>query len=227
MKRLRNFSLACVLGLALLLAASWASAEPWRFGVISDTQWTKTSDPANQNPNTCAASIIKQIDQQFIHAHVKLVIHVGDLVDVGSQQADYTRALYVQDLYNVGTGFYPLRGNHEAAHGDPRYAGSGADFEYIYPQIVPGRYEGLNNNTPGDVASVADIPDAVMSSNPPADKTGRPFRVGHNFSAPDDVNSDNNSVSYAFRYKNATFMLLDQFNAADEYHITTVPAQQQ
>jgi hypothetical protein len=52
MKKLQNFSLACILGLALLLAASWASAEPWKLGVISDTQWTKTSDPANQNPNT-------------------------------------------------------------------------------------------------------------------------------------------------------------------------------
>ncbi len=228
MKYLRNFKLAFVVGLALLFAASLASAESWKFGVISDTQWTKgDSDPANQNPNTCAASIIKQIDKQFIAAHVKLVVHVGDLVDVGSKQADYTRALYAQDLYNAGIGFYPLRGNHEAAHGTPPYAGSGADFEYIYPQIVPGYYQGLNNNTPADVASIADLSDAVLAANPPATMTGKSFRVGKHFVSPEDVNEANNSVSYAFRYNNATFMLLDQFNADDDYYISTLPDQQE
>jgi len=151
---------------------------------------------------------------------------VGDLVGVGRQQADYTRALYAQDLYHAGIGFYPLRGNHEAAHGTPPYAGSGADFKHIYPQIVPGYYEGLTNDTPGDVASVANIPAPVMSSYPPADRTGRPFGVGNRFSAPDDVNRENNSVACAFRYRNATFMLLDQFNSADDYFTSTIPAQQ-
>ena len=122
MKKILCSKILFGLVLAILIAAGSASADPWKFGVISDTQWTDVSilndpDPANQNPNTCAASIIKQIDEQFIAQGVKLVVHVGDMVDVGSQQNDYTRALYAQGLYNAGIGFYPLRGNHEAANG--------------------------------------------------------------------------------------------------------------
>ena len=39
--------------------------------MISDTQWTVADD--GYNPNTVAANIIKQIDQQFINAGVKLL----------------------------------------------------------------------------------------------------------------------------------------------------------
>ena len=85
----------------------------WKFGVIADTQWDVADD--GKNPNTVAANIIKQVDSQFIAAGVKLVVAVGDMVDTGSQVNDYTRALYAQDLYNAGIGFYPTRGNHEAA----------------------------------------------------------------------------------------------------------------
>ncbi len=40
--------------------------DKWSFGVISDTQWTKSDD--GYNPNTVAANIIAQIDQKFIEA---------------------------------------------------------------------------------------------------------------------------------------------------------------
>ena len=67
MKRILCSKILFGLVLAILIAAGSASAEPWKFGVISDTQWTDLADdPANQNPNTVAASIIKQVDQQFI-----------------------------------------------------------------------------------------------------------------------------------------------------------------
>jgi calcineurin-like phosphoesterase family protein len=225
MKRILCSKILFGLILAILIAAGSASADPWKFGVISDTQWTHApSDPANQNPNTCAASIIKQIDEQFIANEVKLVVHVGDMVDVGSQQNDYTRALYVQRLYNAGIGFYPLRGNHEAANG--AYTGSSADYRHTYPQILPIGTPGLNNATPADVAGIANIPGAVTAANPPLNKTNpNMFVVGTNFSAPDATNTANDSVSYAFDYNNATFMLLDQFKSPD-YYTSYIPAQQ-
>jgi hypothetical protein len=215
MKRL--FSLEKIFVLALVLAlfiggSAWA--EPWKFGIISDTQWTKSTDPAEANPNSCAWSIIKQIDQQFIDAHVKLVIHVGDMVDVGSQKNDYTRALYAQDLYNHGIGFYGLRGNHEAAwSSSSNYLTSDEDLSYAYPQIPPGQ-AGWNNLTPSDITTPL-IPYALSDANRPASREGAPFRVGHNFSYPTQANEDNHAVSYAFDYRNATFMLLDQFNSYD------------
>jgi len=213
--------IALIAGLALLIAAS-VSARPWRFGVISDTQWTKADD--GKNPNTCAADIIQHIDRQFIAKHVKLVVHVGDMVNSGSQVNDYTRALYAQDLYNAGIGFYPLRGNHEAAHDG--YIGSGGDLAYAYPQIVPGPYAGWNNLTPNDITTAL-IPDLDMTLNPPAEKTRlKPFVVGSHFSAPDQVNAETGGVSYAFRYKNATFVLLDQFKSPD-YYTSYIPEQQQ
>jgi UDP-N-acetylmuramyl pentapeptide synthase len=109
-----------------------AKQQAWSFGVISDTQWTIVDD--GYNPNTVGANIIKQIDQQFIQAGVDLVVAVGDTVNVGSQLNIDTRALYAQDLYNAGVGFYPLRGNHEAAE-DPNYKNSGLELRYAFPQI--------------------------------------------------------------------------------------------
>ncbi|MGB5157547.1 metallophosphoesterase family protein [Desulfobacterium sp. N47] len=216
--------ISVILMLAVLIAVGSVSAEPWKFGVISDTQWTKADD--GKNPNTCAADIIKQVDQQFIASGVKLVVHVGDMVDSGSQINDYTRALYAQDLYNAGIGFYPLRGNHEAAHGS--YLDSGADYRYAYPQIVPGPDAGVNNDTPGDITS-AIIPAADLNpitGNPPADKTNpNTFTAGADFSAPDAVNAYTGGVSYSFRYNNATFVLLDQFKSPD-YYTSYVPDQQ-
>ena len=224
MKKLFSFNkvLALALVLAMLFGATSVFAEPWSFGVMSDTQWTAPLTDG-KNPNTCAADIIKQVDQQFINAHVKFVVHVGDMVDVGSQVNDYTRALYAQDLYNAGIGFYPLRGNHEAAHGG--YLNSGADYRHIYPQIVPGPNAGVNNNTPGDITTAL-IPALDMTLNPPADKTNpNPFTVGTNFSAPDAVNTATDGVSYAFDYNNVTFMLLDQFKSPD-YYTSYIPDQQ-
>ena len=68
-----------IVALVVFMAVGSASAKPWKFGVISDTQWTKADD--GYNPNTVAANIIAQIDQKFIEAGVKLVIAVGDTCD--------------------------------------------------------------------------------------------------------------------------------------------------
>ena len=190
----------------------------WSFGVISDTQWTVTDD--GLNPNTTAANIIKQIDQQFITSGVKLVVAVGDTVDVGSAVNIGTRALYAQDLYNAGIAFYPLRGNHEAAETPPDLT-SGAELLHAFPQIGTG----VNNDTPADITTDL-IPEPDRTNNPPAAKTGEPFTLGKDFSMPASVNAANNSVSYAFRYRNSTFMLLDQFDVNGDYLNSTISQQQ-
>jgi len=211
-------SASLVLASTLAIGTASALAEPWRFGIIADTQWTKPDD--GRNPNTCAAAIIKQVDQQFIAAGVKLVIAVGDTVDVGSKVNIDTRALYAQDLYNAGIGFYPLRGNHEAAE-DPNYLLSGLEFQYAFPQIGTG----VNNIPRPDITSTI-IPAADLAANAPAQRIGNAFSIGQNFSAPVWVNATNNAVSYSFDYSSARFILLDQFDATGNYYNSTVPNQQ-
>ncbi len=195
------------------------AGQSWSFGIIADTQWTVADD--GYNPNTVAANIIKQLDQQFIKAGVKFVVAMGDTVDIGSKASIDTRALYAQDLYNAGIAFFPLRGNHEAAE-DPNYPDSGPELRYAFPQIGTG----INNNTPAAITTAIISPTDLLN-NPPAQKTGSPFTVGTNFSEPTAVNAANKSISYSFRYDNATFMLLDQFNRAGNYYSSTIPDQQQ
>ena len=207
-----------VLASTLVVGAASARAEPWRFGIIADTQWTKPDD--GMNPSTCAAAIIKQVDQQFISAGVKLVIAVGDTVDVGSKVSIDTRALYAQDLYNAGIGFYPLRGNHEAAE-DPNYLLSGLEFQYAFPQIGTG----VNNILRPDITT-AIIPAADLAANAPAQRVGGPFTVGQRFSSPVWVNATNNAISYSFDYNSARFVLLDQFDMTGNYYNSTISAQQ-
>ncbi|XHR28954.1 MAG: dockerin type I domain-containing protein [Chthoniobacteraceae bacterium] len=124
--------------LALLLASlgvSTAMASPWKFGVISDTQWADCANDG-KSPLTCPASIIKQIDTEFINKGVSVVISVGDVVDSSSSYSLQIRSLYAQDLYNAGIGFYPLRGNHDVAPNP-------AVFASTFPQIANG---GVNNS---------------------------------------------------------------------------------
>ena len=189
-------------------------AGTWSFGIIADSQWTVTDD--GYNPNTVAANAIRQVDEQFIEAGVDLVIALGDLANASGKVSIDTRALYAQDLYNAGIAFYPLRGNHDAG-----YLSSGAEMRYAFPQIGTG----VNNNTPVTITT-ATITTTDLINNPPAPRTGITFTVGADFSEPEDVNSANNSVSYAFRYRNATFMLLDQFDVNGNYYNSTIPQQQ-
>jgi hypothetical protein len=112
----KPFCLRVILVLALVLTlfmAAPAGAEPWKFGVMSDTQWTAPTDPAGNNPNGVAVSIIDQINQKFIAAGVKFVIQVGDLTEKGNDADIATRAAAAEPLYGAGIGFFPMRGNHE------------------------------------------------------------------------------------------------------------------
>ena len=178
---------------------------------MSDTQWTRR-DGEGMNPNTIPAAVIKQLDQQFISKGVMFVVAVGDTVDSpGANCVNlHARALYAQDLYNAGIGFYPLRGNHDA-----KGALSGIEFANAFPQIVPGVNAGVNNNTPSSITtSIINSPEA-LAKNPPAAKTGSTFTIGADFSAP-STNASYNAHSYAFTYNNTTFLLLDQFDSSDK-----------
>ncbi len=115
MKKLTCFKAMCVLALTIagFLGAGLAWAEPWSFGVMADTQWTAPTDPARQNPNGVAVSIINQINHEFIKSGVKFVIQVGDLTEKGNDADIHVRALAASPLYLSGIGFFPMRGNHE------------------------------------------------------------------------------------------------------------------
>ena len=106
--------------LILIIGCSTAYAEKpssasWSFGVMSDTQWTLSTDPAGQNPNGVAVSIIDQINRQFIDKGVKFVIQVGDLTENGNDADIAVRAKAAQALTTAGIGFFPMRGNHETS----------------------------------------------------------------------------------------------------------------
>ena len=218
MKKILSFKtlFASALVFIMFIGHAWAideSHRPWKFGIISDTQWTVLDD--GKNPNTVAADIIKQIDREFIIKGVDLVIAVGDTVDVSTQTNIDTRALFAQDLYNAGIGFYPLRGNHEA-----EWTGSGPEFARVFPQTQ----DGVNNKTPGDIS----LSIGVDSKISPDNKIGFPFAVGSNFSSP---NLTFNGVSlkgltYSFDYNNVRFVLLDQFDNSGNTNNSTIFQQQ-
>lgn len=109
-----------------LAAATAAHAEPFKFGVMADTQWT--SNDAGNNPNTVALGIINQILPKFVDAQVKFVVQVGDLTDNGSTGGLDTWNVAAQTLYNNRIGFYPVRGNHEPS------ATAAARFKLNFPQ---------------------------------------------------------------------------------------------
>lgn len=194
---------------------TWQS-NPWLFGVITDTHWVADNDGLF-DPNTSATYMITQINQQFIRAGVKFVVAPGDLVDVSDAASMGIRALYTQDLYNAGIGFYPLRGNHEVDD-NPN---SGAELRYAFPQVT----NGIHNNTPSDITPAL-IPVVDRINVPPASKTGGPFSMGAHFTEPTEVNAANQSVSYAFQYGNALFLLLDQFDASGDSLNSTIAQQQ-
>ncbi len=208
------------LALALCLCANLASAAPWKFGVISDTQWTGSPDDG-QSPGTTPAGIIQQCDQAFIAQGVEFVIAVGDTVDTGSQKDMDIRALYAQDLYNAGIGFFPFRGNHESG-----WTGSAAEEGRIYPQITNG---GWNNMTPSDVLTSGWGHDTYID---PASPTDVSFDLGGSFSYPTnvngvDINATYGGLSYSFDYNNVRFVLIDQFeNQNPGGNLSSAPLQQ-
>jgi hypothetical protein len=66
-----------VASLLVFAAVSPSSAQSFKFGVMSDTQWGVPDD--GKNPNSVAVDIIKALNKQFIAKKVKFVVAVGDL----------------------------------------------------------------------------------------------------------------------------------------------------
>lgn len=115
---------------ALTIASVSVSGEPWKFGLMSDTQWKGNVD--GQNPGTVSVGIIKQINNQFVYHQVKFVVQVGDLVDTySSANGQFShRAAACSTLYKNGIGFYPLRGNHENS------SAAANQFPVAFPQSL-------------------------------------------------------------------------------------------
>ena len=189
--------------------ADKTAAKPWSFAIEADTQWTTPDD--GKNPNTCSVDIARQLDSQFIGKGVKFVVEVGDLVDqTGAPdsakvaQAEDTRAVFAQELYKAGIGFYPLVGNHDDG------AVAAAEFTKIYPQTQ----NAVMNNTPASAFSVTN-PDALTQPFPV--KSGASFTVGK-ISASPAAPSGFAGLDYAVDYKNARLVFLDQFTATGTAH---------
>lgn len=180
--------------LVIIFLLGNAKGEPWKFGLIADTQWPSAigSDSLSgfKNPNSVAVDIINQVNKEFISKGVNLVIAVGDITDNGTILALDTRVTYVQALYNAGIAFYPLRGNHESTKT------AAIEFKRIFPQTQ----DGVNNATPADAFVYTD-----SAQTKPVAKTGSTFTIGSGFSSPSTPLS---GLSYAFTYNNATFILL-------------------
>lgn len=207
-KVLKVIALCC---LTTMVLAQLVNGDPWKFGLIADTQWPSaaTSDSLSgyKTPNSVAVDIINQVNKEFISKGVSLVIAVGDITDNGTNLALDTRVTYVQALYNAGIAFYPLRGNHEFSKT------AAIEFKRIFPQTIGG----INNSTPSDAFVYTD-----SAQTHPAAKTGSAFTVGSGFSSPSTTLT---GLSYAFTYNNATFILLDQFTPPDS-SANTIDAQQ-
>ncbi len=247
MKKSSVLAVGGTLAVAVCLgAANSASAQVWKFGVLSDTQWVSADD--GKSPESVPASMIQQIDKAFIAQGVKAVISVGDVVDVPTQASLATRALYSQDLYNAGIAFYPLRGNHES-----EMKNSGANFATLFPQIVNG---GVNNETPAwDTPfyiennlfvtgsepyseTIAELTADFNTGVPPATPGGAAFQFGGNFYYPPQNCplqgvpnypgvTAGNGLTYSFDNANVRFVLLDQFVDSDLGGNTSSLASQQ
>jgi|GEM_PF-295008 len=188
MIRRRGSTIMASLLLIVVMAAT-ATAAPWKFGVMSDTQWPNSPD--SKNPNV-AVNVIRHINTEFIKHGVKFVVQVGDLTDTpGANNLNLDlRATFAQDLYNAGIGFYPLRGNHESA------GAAAIEFQRIFPQTQTG----VNNQTPVNAMINNTIYGAQANTN-------GAFTVGGNFAGETGMEG----LTYSFDVDNARFVLIDQF----------------
>jgi len=113
-KKTSAIRMALIVVMAIGLFSTTAVYAKWSFGVIADNQ-----DATGCPHGLVATQTIHQIDAQFIAKGAKLVVQVGD--ELNSPSCSPTvhgdliyAAQEAQNLYNVGIGFFPLRGNHEA-----------------------------------------------------------------------------------------------------------------
>lgn len=218
----------------VLLGGVAVSAEPWRFGVLGDTQWPDTvrvavvgksgdtlkaadgSDSTTildgdslsgyRNPHMVPAHFLRQIHQRFREHGVRFVTAVGDLSDWPALESMRARATWTQELYDAGIGFFPVRGNHDEG---PVAA---AEFVRVFPQTK----NGMMGATPADAFLWTDS----QNIHPVLTRPHRtPFPIGGSFSSP----SCAKGRSYAFADQGATFVLLDQFMGTISEGVKTCP----
>jgi len=185
MKKLVFFKTLGAAVFAILIAVSSVAAEPWKFGVMSDTQWTCPNDPAAENLHKVAVSIIDQINTQFIKAGVRFVIQVGDLTEDGNDLDIAERAAAARPLIDAGIGFFPMRGNHET-YANPANNYGIPQFQASFPQTQTGEFIKTD---------------------------GHKFKRGRHFDSPTSVSPDLVGMSYSFDYGHdgdtARFVIID------------------
>jgi hypothetical protein len=215
--RLRKLAVLTV-AFMLLIGSMSAFAEPWKFGVMSDTQWP--TSPDNKNPNV-AVNVVRHLNQEFINHGVKFVIQVGDLTDKPSLATTTTRteyldirATFAQALYDAGIGFYPLRGNHEDKPGSPAASGTFAlEFQRIFPQTgAVMANAGLNNMTPFSAITTANTYLQYATTSPvfyplQANPSTPTFNVCSNFVSEPSMEG----LTYSFDCDNVRIVMIDQF----------------
>jgi hypothetical protein len=191
-----------------------AGAEPWRFGVMSDTQWTAPTDPAGKNPNGVAVSIIDQINSKFIEAGVKFVIQVGDLTENGNDADIATRAAAAEALYRAGIGFFPMRGNHEVyakPEGINQYGTTA--FRKNFPQ-TRGQgnqlYGASNFNSPISVSSDLDGMSYSFDYGEPGNSSR--FVIIDNWVTPSKRVSHENGYTYGYSVNDQQGWISDQLD---------------
>ncbi|MCC7493253.1 MAG: metallophosphoesterase [Fimbriimonadaceae bacterium] len=159
----------------LVVGVGAVSAAPWKFAVMSDTQWAPAVDHVGRG---VAIEIIASLNQEFIRHGVAFVIEVGDLTDNGGEDGEEflselnIRAAANLALQQAGIRFFPLRGNHEDS------AAAAKRFGEVFAGL-PGTAawrdgDGYTAGTPAELPGLA-------------------------------------GLSYAFAYRDASFVLLDQF----------------
>jgi hypothetical protein len=184
----------------LLFGVTSASAAPWKFGVMSDTQWTISDDPAANNPDAVAVSIIKQINQQFINHGVKFVIQVGDLTENGNDADIEMRATAARQLYESGIGFFPMRGNHET-YANPANSFGIPAFKANFPQTrgIEPTYGGANFSSPTSVSTDLDGMSYSFDYGP-SDSDAR-FVILDNWATASKTEAPGNGYVYGYSIK--------------------------
>ena len=184
-----------------------STPESWAFGVMGDTQWTCLTDPAGENPNGVAVSIINQVNQEFIKKGVKFVIQVGDLTEHGFDADIAIRATAAKTLYDAGIGFFGMRGNHET------YANSFYSSGAEYPGPANGS---IDYKTNGNQFAIP----AIQSNFPQTRGNGGNTFGAANFSSDTSVSSYLDGMAYSFDYgtpgDNARFIIIDEWVCPDK-----------
>ncbi|HVN77373.1 MAG TPA: FG-GAP-like repeat-containing protein [Terriglobia bacterium] len=185
--------------LVFLLGAGSLSAQAWKFGVMDDTQWTAPTDPAGQNPNAVAVSIIDQLNREFVKQKVKFVIQVGDLTENGNDLDIATRALIAKPLTDNGIGFFPMRGNHET-YANPANSFGIPAVQFYFPQTrgITNTFGATNFSSPTSVS--ADLDGMTYSFDyGPAGSNAR-FVILDNWVTPSKNVAPGNGYNYGYSF---------------------------